>query len=318
MALHGYLYTYFKNIKYGQDDQRVYFAISEDGFHFHEINNNKPMIVSDKGTKALRDPHIFKNEIDDYYYILSTDLDVNTNRWKEFKTKGSKSIFVSKSKDLINWDNELIKVCDDSIGCVWAPKVCFDDSEKEYVVYFSGGEIKTGDMKVYYVRTKDFKSFSEPKILIDKYLNTKKKKYAYSILPFSPKFITHIDSTTIQIDDEYYRFTKNEACKIIQEEHSKNICDNFEIITNCVAGEIGVEGPGVYKIIDQNIYVLMMDGYIKPNKGVGYFPLIATKDGIKRGIFKRLSKEEYSYPPKSRHGSIIAIGEEDFNRLKNL
>lgn len=318
MALKGYLYTYFKNVKYGQDDQRIYFAISEDGFHFREINNNKPIIISDMGTKALRDPHIFKSEIDGYYYILATDLDVNTNRWKQFKTKGSKSIFVAKSTDLINWNSELVKVCDDSIGCVWAPKVCFDDKKVEYVMYFSGGEPNTGDMKVYYVTTKDFKSFTEPKILIDKYENTNKKKYAYSILPFSPKYITHIDSTTIQIDGEYYRFTKNETCKIIQEEHSKDICNNFEMITDCVAGEIGVEGPGIYKIINQDIYVLMMDGYIKPNKGVGYFPLVATKDEIKKGIFRRLDKSEYSYPLKSRHGSIIAIDEENFNRLKNL
>ena len=171
-------------------------------------------------------------------------------------------------------------------------------------------------MKVYYVTTKGFDSFSEPRILIDKYLNGQKKKYAYSILPFSSKYITHIDSTTIQIDDEYYRFTKNETCKMIQEEHSKDICDHFEMITDCVAGQIGVEGPGIYKIIDQDIYVLMMDGYIKPNKGVGYFPLIATKNEIKKGIFRRLNMNEYSYPLRSRHGSIIAIDEEDFNRLK--
>lgn len=318
MAIQGYLYTYFKNVKYGKDDQRIYFAISEDGFHFREINQNKPMIESNMGTKAVRDPHIFKSEIDDYYYILATDLDTNTNRWKEFKTKGSKDIFVAKSKDLIHWDCEMVKVCDDSIGCVWAPKVCFDEKKKEYVMYFSGGDPKTGDMSVYYVTTKDFKLLSEPKVLIGKYLNTQKKKYAYSILPFSPKYITFIDSTTIQIDGEYYRFTKNESCKIIQEEHSTDICDHFEMINDCVAGEIGVEGPGVYKIIDQDLYVLMMDGYIKPNKGVGYFPLVATKEEVKKGIFKRLNKNEYAYPLKSRHGSIIAIDEEDFKRLKDL
>ncbi|MBR2067312.1 MAG: hypothetical protein IJ875_03520 [Solobacterium sp.] len=125
MALQGYLYTYFKNIKYGQDDQRIYFAISEDGFHFNEINNHKPMIVSDRGTKALRDPHVFKNEIDGYYYILATDLDVNTNRWKQFKTNGSKDIFVARSKDLINWETEMARVCDESINSARVPRLTY-------------------------------------------------------------------------------------------------------------------------------------------------------------------------------------------------
>ncbi len=35
---------------------------------------------------------------------------------------------------------------------------------------------------------------------------------------------------------------------------------------------------------DSDTYILMMDGYIKPNKGVGYFPLAATTEGLKKGV----------------------------------
>ncbi|MBR3643484.1 MAG: glycoside hydrolase family 43 protein, partial [Parasporobacterium sp.] len=314
----GYLYVYFKKLKLTRDDQRIYFALSRDGLHFQEINQGRPVLVSDMGTKGLRDPHIFKSRIDGKYYLLATDLDCNSNKWKDFSTKGSKDIFVAESENLIHWKSEMVNVCGSDIGCVWAPKVCFDEEKQQYVLFFSGSEPERVCMKVYYTVTTDFKSFSKPGILIDKYENKEKKKYRYSPWPFAPKYITHIDSTTIYVDGIYYRFTKNESLKIIQEEYSKSICSGFKLITDCVAGEAGVEGPGVYKLFDSDTYVLMMDGYIKPNTGVGYFPLTASTEELKQGKFHRLQSGEYAFPSCCKHGSIITIDEEAYNNLKKM
>ncbi len=315
----AYLYTYFKSRGNWQDDQRVFFAVSRDGLHFREINGHKPLIESDLGTKGLRDPHIFRSRIDRRFCLLATDLDASSQKWKEFSVNGSRSILVARSDDLVHWEKELVPVCGDEIGCVWAPKVCFDEKEDRYIMYFSGSGTTEVSMRVFYTTTKDFKTFTKPEILIDKYPNTEKKHYPYGLIYRKPqKYITHIDSTTIEVDGEFYRFTKNEALKIIEEEHSSGILSDYEIVTDCVAGEMGVEGPGIYKLLDSDTYILMMDGYIRPNKGVGYFPLAATTEELKKGAFRRLRKDEYEFPERCKHGSVTTITEEEYRRLEAL
>lgn len=314
MEYFGYLYVYFRWLRAGKDLQQVYFALSRDGLHFQALNGNRPILESDMGTKGVRDPHILRSEIDGKFYILATDLDVNENRWKEYMGNGSRRIAVWKSEDMVHWgEQQMPLLAPEDIGCVWAPKVCFDEENKDYVVFFSGSEAGTTVLKVFYCRTKDFVSFTQPQVLIDKKRNTEKVKFGK--IGFAPKWISYIDSTTIKANGKYYRFTKNEVLRTIQCERSDRLLDGFQMVENCVAGERGVEGPCVYHLFDQDRWVLLMDGHLGPNFGVGYFPLTATDRQLEEGMFVRLPREEYALPEGCKHGSVLPVTKEEYDRL---
>lgn len=314
MEYYGYLYAYFRIIRTGKDLQQVYFAVSKDGLHFTALNNNQPILISQMGTRAVRDPHIFRSEIDGKFYLLATDLDVNQNKWREYIMHGSKHIMVWTSEDLVHWSEQrMTQLADENIGCAWAPKVCYDEKTGDYAVFFSGSEAGTTTLKVFYSRTKDFASFSKPQVLIDKKENSEKLKSIW-FLP-APKWVSFIDSTTVRIGDSFYRFTKNENTRTVQMEKSNALTEGYSLVQPVVAGEKGVEGPCIYKLFDQDRWVLLLDGHFGPNKGVGYFPLTATSAQLEAGEFFRLSPEEYSLPEGCKHGSVIPITKSEYERL---
>ncbi|MCM1039364.1 MAG: glycoside hydrolase family 43 protein [Ruminococcus sp.] len=316
MEYYGYVYAYFRWRGVAKDMQYVYLALSRDGLHFTPLKNNEPILVPDKGTKAARDPHIIHSRIDGKYYIIATDLDVNQNRWRDYKLRGSKSVHVWESEDLVHWsEDNLRQVIDDSLGCIWAPKVCFDEEKGDYVMAFSAAAAGEMDMSVYYTRTEDFKHFTEAKILVSKERNWKKQKWAWFVP--AKKNCSFIDSTTVKVGDIYYRFTKNDTLHTIQCEKSSLIIGGYSLVREIVAGEHGVEGPCVYKLNDSENYVLLMDGYASPNAGVGYFPLITSAKGMASADFRRLSPQEYCLPEGCKHGSVMPVSREEYERLEN-
>lgn len=312
--LYGYAYAYFCWKGVARDQQYVYLALSRDGLHFTPLKNNEPILIPDKGTKAARDPHLIRSMIDGRYYIIATDLDVNQNKWREYKLRGSKSIHVWVSDDLVHWsDDMLVPVIDHSLGCIWAPKVCFDEKKKNYVMAFSASAAGETDMGVYYVRTRDFRKFTKPRILIPCEGNWKKEKWAW-FAPLKKQF-SFIDSTTVKAGETYYRFTKNDTLHTIRCEKSTSIVTGFSMVEEMVAGEHGVEGPCIYKLNDRDAYILLMDGYAKPNAGVGYFPLMATGEELASAAFRRLPPQVYSLPEGCKHGSVLPVTKEEYKRL---
>lgn len=315
MEYYGYLYAYFRWLKPGKDLQQIYFALSRDGLHYSALNGNEPVLESVMGTKAVRDPHIIRSRADGQFYILATDLDTRENRWNDYIMNGSKYIAVWQSPDLIHWEKQkMVNLVDDSIGCVWAPKVCYDEQQKDYVVFFSGSEAGTKNLKIFYCRTRDFYTYTKPQVLMDKKENVKKEKYWR--FGFAPKWISFIDSTTVPVGDHFYRFTKNETLKVIQCEKSDRLLDGYTLVQSAVAGERGVEGPCVYKLFDQDKWVLLADGHRGPNSGVGYFPLTASTQELEQGNFTRLSADKFSLPQGCKHGSVIPVTRQEYERLE--
>lgn len=315
MGDYGYVYAYFRWRGVAKDMQYVYLALSRDGLHFTPLNFNEPILIPDKGTKAARDPHLIRSRIDGKYYIIATDLDVNQNKWREYRLHGSKSVHVWESEDLVHWSGDnLRQVIDDSLGCIWAPKVCYDEEQENYVMAFSAAAAGEQDMSVYYTRTKDFSHFTKAKILVPKKPNRKKEKWAWFVP--AKKYCCFIDSTTVKAGDTYYRFTKNETLHTIQCEKSSSIVGGYSMVEEIVAGEHGVEGPCVYKLSGSENYILLMDGYAPPNAGVGYFPLIASAEDMKSANFRRLPPQEYSLPEGCKHGSVLPVSKEEYERLE--
>ena len=150
-----FLFSYFKEQGGG-----AHLALSTDGTHWEQLNDGQPVIVPQIGSeKLMRDPSI--NIGKDGIYRM-----VWTSGWKE------KEIGYAESFDLIHWGQQkAIPVgghIDSTTNC-WAPEMFYDDIKKQYIIYWSSnvGEWKKmgSEGRIYYVTTKDFKSFSEPKIL---------------------------------------------------------------------------------------------------------------------------------------------------------
>ena len=137
----SYLFAYFTGTSI--EGQTIHLAISRDGLNYTKLRNNEPVIVPSKGTGCVRDPYLWYNERDEYYYILATDLDF-TDTGSDY-SDNSESFIVWRSKDLINWYDETmidVKAILNRLGkntnnmqAVWAPQVLWDGTE--FVVYFS-------------------------------------------------------------------------------------------------------------------------------------------------------------------------------------
>lgn len=149
------LFSYFTKQAGG-----AYLALSTDGIHWEQLNGGQPVIVPQVGSeKLMRDPGIHQGKDGVYRMVW-------TSGWK------GKDIGYAESRDLIHWGQQrTIPVGEhiDSTNNCWAPEIFFNDQKGEYMIYWSsnvGPWKKMGsEGRIYYVTTKDFNAFSDPKIL---------------------------------------------------------------------------------------------------------------------------------------------------------
>ena len=167
------------------------------------------------------------------------------------------------------------------------------------MVYFATGIVGGNGKKIYYVKTRDFYTFTEAKVFKD-----------------VEDGITFIDTSITKYNGVYYRFTKNENEITILVEKSDKLLGEYSLITTRIANQWGVEGPGIYKINGEEKWCLYMDGYANENAGVGYFPLIAESlEDLEKGNFRRLKDGEFKMPDGAKHGSFVPITMEEYNAL---
>jgi len=87
--------------------EQIYFVISRDGRTWTSLNEGQPVLVSKLGEKGVRDPFLLRAHDGGKggkFVIIATDLSINLNRdWGRAVTKGSKSIVVWESTDLVKW-----------------------------------------------------------------------------------------------------------------------------------------------------------------------------------------------------------------------
>lgn len=153
-----YLFAYFTGTS--KEGQTIHLAVSEDGYNYTALRNNEPVIIPSKGVGNVRDPYIWYNEQDNYYYILATDLDF-TDGGGDY-SNNSQSFIIWRSKDLVNWyDETFIDVSKmghligdtRNMSAVWAPQVLWDGSA--YVVYFTLACNATSWFDIVYLKTTD-------------------------------------------------------------------------------------------------------------------------------------------------------------------
>lgn len=306
-----YFFTYFTGESRSQGEQ-IYFATSEDGLNWTDFNDGDPSLVSTLGEKGVRDPYIIRSAEGDKFYIIATDLKINGgNGWTAAQNAGSQSLMIWESTDLVNWSSQRMVEISASIGagCTWAPEATYDATTGEYIVYWASKVKEDGYKKqrLYYAKTRDFYSFTEPEVYIDMDQST-------------------IDTTMIAHNGEYFRFSKNEGgadnaygvhSKTVFIEKSNGVLGEFtHVASDSLNDNGGVEGPAIFKLnkddAAEDTWCLLVDNY----GAGGYYPLLTTD--LESGTFERPEEGTYKMPSNARHGTPIRITREEYCRLMDL
>ena len=300
-----YVFAYFAGDGEGE---QIFLAASRDGLNWEELNGGEPVLKSEMGTKGLRDPYILRSPEGDKFYLVATDLSIASANWDwgGVQTNGSQAVMVWESDDLVHWTNQRMCVVSAQIeaGCTWAPEVFYDDATGEYMLFWASKvkEDNYGKQRIYYCKTRDFYTFTDPQIWIENTWGT-------------------IDTTVIKGDDgKYYRFSKNEdgGAKYIYEEVADSLLGEWKGVgwtTDPSKGNVGGgEGPCIFKINEDDVlsvdgaYCLLIDDF----GGVRYYPQVT--DDLPSADF-RDAKDRASLPSKPCHGTVMNITEAEYNSL---
>jgi hypothetical protein len=317
----AYFFAYFTGEYEGGEE--ISFATAQDPLKWRALNNGKSVLQSTLGEKGLRDPFIIRSPEGDKFYLLATDLKMGeSTNFDQAQITGSHYMMIWESDDLVNWSEQrMVEVAPKNGGNTWAPEAFYDKSRGEYVVFWASsmkiadtyGKYPSGRPAgqynvMYFATTRDFYTFSEPKVFIDEAFPT-------------------IDTTMIEHNGSLYRFTKSEVGYRLYYEKASDIYYDkdgiaangyqFEPIAGTRSGNQGLighagnnEGPTVFKDLHEEKWYLFLDSW-------PYHVRVSTNldDGEQ---FKNnlLPDSAYALPPGPRHGTVIPITTEEYAALQ--
>lgn len=289
----AYLFVYFTGNT--PEEESVHFAVSRDGYCFRALNNNEPVIDSRviSETGGVRDPHIYRGP-DNRFYMTLTDM-VSEKGWDS-----NRGMVLLTSDNLTDWYHSKINIQkrfqgQEDLKRVWAPQSIYDTKESKMLVYWSMKYGDTGTDVIYYAYTNgNFTDFvTEPKVF------------------FTPSDGKSCIDGDIVVDKNgtYHLFYKTEGHgNGIRVATSRSLTaddwqesDGYKQQT-----DEAVEGAGTFKLIGENKYILMYDVYMK-----GRYQFCITDDLEHFSIVD----ENVSMDFHPRHGTVIAISDEEYTRL---
>lgn len=316
----GYLFAHFIG-EDAPDAEQVYLAVSEGDSltEWSVLAGGDPVLRSDVGTGALRDPFLLRLEGDTGFVLLATDLQVyGTGHFRDAQERGSTALLVWRSADLVSWTGpSRIEVVDPAVaGNAWAPEAHWSEELGRYAVYWASNLYPAGaerrDVRDSYNRmmiatTADFETFSEPEVWID--------------VRRGPGYGT-IDSAVVKHDGWYHRFTKDERPDVMQVFHERSrelltvtrgsIGSAWELVGERLGSEhlTHAEGPIVVPSITDDRWYLLLDW---PPYGGGTGYVLFETDDLDSGRWQHV---EPALPPRFRHGAVIPITAEEDRRLR--
>lgn len=280
-----YLFTSFHE----PADAGLRYLYSEDGLHWDSIKGTflRPQL----GSQILRDPSIWRDQDNTYHLVW-------TIAWK-----GDRGFGYARSKDLINWsDEKRIPVMDhlpDTYN-VWAPELFFDDAKKQYMIIWSSlvpdstsinfSEKNKDYYRLYYVTTKDFRTFSEARLLYDPGFSCID---GYLLKQAPGKYVMVLKDN---------RKPHHSNLKIA---FSKNAEGPFTPASEAFSEEWS-EGPCVTRVEDD--YLIYYSLYQEKRYGA-----VKTNDFIR---FSSMT-DSIRLPANHKHGTICKVPESILRKLKN-
>lgn len=283
-----YLFAYFK----GNGEDGLHLAYSEDGFEWKALRDDKSFLKPTAGKdKLMRDPCIIRGADGQFHMTWTVS-------WNE------QTIGYASSPDLLHWSEQqdlpVMKHEPGARNC-WAPEIFYDKASKQYMFYWATtipGRFKAGDTagddkynhRMYYVTTKDFKKYSETKLLYD---------YGFNV----------IDATIQKNGKEYVMFLKDEtktpAQKNLRIATSKYLTKGYTKPSEPITGKYWAEGPTVLKV--GNRWVVYFDKYTQHKYGA-----IESTDLIN---WTDVS-DKLKVPNGLRHGTVLTITKAELEKLK--
>ncbi len=314
-----YLFAYFTGNS--SDGQTVHLAVSEDGLHYTALRNNEPVIIPSKGTGAVRDPYIWYNEQDNYYYIICTDMDSADNQWWD----NCNGFLMWRSKDLIHWSDEtfidvyeMLQRFDEPVGIVhraWAPQILWDG--QSYVVYFSidtdNVSYPADQLSIVYLKTTDLMD-------LDQY-------YEYGGIFYPGYDVNDADIIQHPTNGKWYLFYKPEATKEYPTTKINMMVSDNATGPYTSADSNNSRGLDIYSSVSEALeggngyfdnegnLVMYADAY---GHGSSYFYIaktLANGDYMNWTVYGEDAHNINSLSP--RHGSVVRITTEEYNRLLN-
>ncbi|WP_440135027.1 glycoside hydrolase family 43 protein [Chitinophaga sancti] len=288
MSQNVHLFAYFK----GNGEDGLHLAYSKDGYKWSALKGDSsfltPTVSKDK---LMRDPCIIRGG-DGLFHM------VWTVSWND------KGIGYASSKDLIHWSaQQFIPVMakEDSARNCWAPEITYDAISKTYMIYWSttisGKFTETAATKesgynhrLYYVTTKDFKTWSATRLLYEPGFNV-------------------IDATIVKEGKRYMMVMKDEtiepAAKNLRLAFSNKLTGPYTKAGPSITGKYWAEGPTTLKL--GNTWLIYFDKYTEHKYGA-----ISSTD-LKE--WKDISAE-VSLPKGLRHGTIFQVTAAEFKLLQ--
>ncbi len=272
VSIHGYepysnyLFAYFP----ANNNENIYYALSNDGYNFTAMNNGNRVVAADTVSvkKGLRDPHVLRAP-DGWFYMVNTDMK-SAEGWAS-----NRGMVLMRSRDLINWEHSTVHFPDKykgknfaNVTRVWAPETFWDDT-------YDNGDGTKGRPLVYFSLLTNDGTISYDKVF-----------YAYANKDFTDlegdpthffdrgKSTIDMDIVYNPIDKKYHAFYKNEGdggiCKVtassLMPKSGATSGSQWSKPSKALQQTTeAVEGAGVFKLINQNVWVLMYDCY---NNGV--------------------------------------------------
>ncbi len=287
----GYLFAYFTGN--GPGEEAVHYAISKDGYNYKALNNNDPVIAPDSISSrgGVRDPHILRGE-DGMFYMVLTDLYVPDDGWSNH------AMIMLKSDNLIDWSHSIVNMPETypekfgDVTRVWAPQTIYDEEAGKYMVYFSMLQPGGSDIIYYAYANDDFTGFeSAPRQLF-----------------YHPEGKSCIDGDIVKKDGKYHLFFKTEGHgNGIKKAVSDKLTEGYEMQDKYLQQtDEAVEGSGIFKLNDEDKYILMYDVYM-----AGRYEFTKSKDLENFEVFD----EEISMNFHPRHGSVLPVTGQEMNQL---
>ena len=295
MSLSSYLFVYFTGN--GTDEEQIRFALSKDGYNYLALNDNKPVINTEKisSTGGVRDPHILRGKDNKTFYMVATDMQVAKNGWGP-----NYAMVFLKSTDLLNWKSSVINIPARfpefaTVNRVWAPQTIYDPKAGKYMIYWSM-RFGTDKDKIYYAyANKDFTGLeSVPKQLF-----------------FSPDNAACIDGDIEFKDGQYHLFFKTEDRQPgIKKAVSDQLTTGYVMKNDNYLQQTSeaVEGAGTFRLNNSEEWILMYDLYKK-----GKYQFTKSTDLEK---FTAVD-DEVSMDFHPRHGTVLPITAKEAAALTN-
>ncbi|WP_405380034.1 prolyl oligopeptidase family serine peptidase [Maribacter sp. LLG6340-A2] len=284
-----YLFSYFV----GNGEDGLHFAYSEDGYSWESLRNGDSYLTPQVGKdKLMRDPCIIKGGDGKYHMVWTVS-------WTD------KGIGYATSDDLVNWSTQqFIPVMEKLNGTrnTWAPEITYDDATGVYMIYWASTiegkypETKSNkengyNHRMYYTTTKDFKTFTETKVLYEPGFNV-------------------IDSSIYKWEDKFIMFLKDETIEPEQKNIKMAFSDSLEgpysQAGKPITGDYWAEGPTAIYIDGK--WIVYFDKYKNHAYGA-----VASSD-LKN--WEDIS-DQVSFPEGLRHGTVIKVPRELLSALRN-